>query len=317
MAGQRVSRPSVDTATDGRNGNDFSDFQLSRFRRHLMAENRAADTRTDYIRSVERLAGYLKEQGMPLNPASLTREHVEAFIVAILEQWQPATAAFYFRSLQQYFKWLVDEGEIKASPMARMKVPRVPEKLVPIPKDDAVAVLLKVCSGQDFDSRRDRAMIRVMADTGVRRGGLVSMTIEGLDLDERTVKVFTKPQQELLLPLGKQAARDIDRYLAVRKRHPKGELPQLWIGRYGPMTGSGVYQMLRDRAKEAGIGHVHPHMFRHYFAHTMKVEGAQDEDIMRLGGWKSREMLAKYGKASADERARQVHRRLSPGDRLV
>ena len=62
---------------------------------------------------------------MPQDVASIHREHVEAFITHLLERWRPATAASRFRSLQQFFKWLVEEGEIKESPMEKMRPPRV------------------------------------------------------------------------------------------------------------------------------------------------------------------------------------------------
>ena len=68
---------------------------------------------------------------MPLEAAKLRREHVERFIDHLVQTYEPATAANRFRSLQQFFKWLEEEGEVPASPMARMRPPTVPEDPVP------------------------------------------------------------------------------------------------------------------------------------------------------------------------------------------
>ncbi|MGI8684549.1 MAG: tyrosine-type recombinase/integrase [Acidimicrobiales bacterium] len=62
----------------------------------------------------------------------------------------------------------------------------------------------------------------------------------------------------------------------------------LWLSAKGPLTASGIAQMLRRRAARADIPHLHSHMFRHTFAHTWLAEGGNEGDLMRLAGWRSR-----------------------------
>jgi integrase/recombinase XerC len=70
------------------------------------------------------------------------------------------------------------------------------------------------------------------------------------------------------------------------------------------------------RGRQAGIKGLHPYVFRHTFAHRWRNQGGGDDELMRLVGWRSRTMLHRYGSSLADERAREAHRRLAPGDNL-
>jgi integrase len=75
--------------------------------------------------------------------------------------------------------------------------------------------------------------------------------------------------------------------------------------------------MLERRALDAGIPHLHPHRFRHTFAHLWLAEGGQETDLMRLAGWRSREMVGRYAASAADQRAREAHQQMGIGDRLA
>ena len=170
--------------------------------------------------------------------------------------------------------------------------------------------------GRDFTSRRDTAIVLLLVDTGMRRAECVGMTLDDVDLDRRIVWVLGKGRRPRALPIGRKTAQALDRYLRVREGHRLAYLPHLWAGRNGPMTPSGVYQVVHNRARAAGLAAMHPYQLRHAFATSWLAEGGNENELMLVAGWKSRTMIDRYTKATAVERARASHARLSPADRL-
>jgi len=289
----------------------------SPFKRSLLAANRSPRTVESYGEALAQFTTFLERNGMPSAVAHLRREHVEAFLAELLSKFRPATAANRYRGLQQFFHWAVQEGEIKVSPMVNMQPPNVPDAPPPMLNDADLGKLLRACAGTDFSARRDTALICLLLDTGCRRSEIAGLVLDDLDLDNCCIHVTGKGARPRTVPYGRKTAHAIDRYLRVRAQHRDAERPELWVGRAGPMTPNGIHQTVKDRGAQAGLEGLHSHIFRHGFAHAWLSNGGQEGDLMRLAGWKSRQMLARYGASAADQRAREAYRKqMSPGDRL-
>jgi len=290
-----------------------SDLTLRDFSRSLRARNRSPRTIGSYVESATQLADFRPDQDVAL----LTRRDIEEYLGDVLDKRSASTAATRYRALQQLYRWAVEEELIERSPMEGMRPPTIPEKPVPVLADDTIRALLKAADGKDFADRRDTAIIRLFLEPGgLRLAELAGLTVSDLDLDNDVVLVLGKGRRPRSVPFGAKTGSALTRYMRLRVSHKLAASQSLWLGTRSVLSGNGVAQMLSRRAEQAGLGHVHPHQLRHTAASRWLAAGGSEGDAMRLFGWRSREMLGRYGASQADDRARDAARRLALGDLL-
>lgn len=285
------------------------------FVRYLRAEAKAPRTIEKYVHTVSQLRAFLAANGMPTTVAEIQKEHVREYMVQLLADSKSSTANTRFYALRAFFRYLLEDEEIRWDPMAQLKAPPAPAPVVPVLGSDVIDALLKTCRTNSFEDRRDAAIIMMFYDTGARLSELTNLTLS--DIGDGAARVMGKGSKPRTVLYGASTARILDRYLRARDRHAHAGHPALWLGKRGPTTRWGIRDLLERRASLAGIEHLHPHQFRHTFAHTWLADGGQETDLMRLAGWSSRSMLSRYAASAADERAAESYRRRqSPGDKL-
>jgi site-specific recombinase XerD len=158
---------------------------LRDWRVHLRAKGRRPRTIESYLAVAESFCGYLREHNLPDAVTTVKRSHIEIYLADMHERVSPATVAKAYRSLQQLFRWLVEDGELELSPMLGMSAPHIPEQPVPIIELEDLTALLATCKGNTFEQRRDLAVMRLFLDTGMRASELIGLTVD--DIDPRAV----------------------------------------------------------------------------------------------------------------------------------
>jgi integrase len=128
----------------------------------------------------------------------------------------------------------------------------------------------------------------VLTDDELRR---LLRSCDGRDLDDQVVVVLGKGRRQRAVPFGRKTALALDRYLRLRASHTFAHHRNLWIGRAGAMTPSGLFQVVAERGASVGLPGLRPHQFRHSFAESWLSAGGNEGDLMRLAGWKSRQMV--------------------------
>ena len=223
----------------------------------------------------------------------------------------PYTVQGQARTLTVFFRFAQEEGYLNINIASRLKVPRAPKKIIQTFSEEQLRRLLASAR-----STRDKAILGLFIDTGIRVTELASLHLGDVDLDRGRVKVSGKGAKERFVFFGHRCRRLLWRYINAER--PNVSSDRLFINAYGqPLKARGILEMIRRCGKRAGINGVRcsPHTLRHTFAKRFLLNGGDVFTLQQILGHSSLEMVRRYLALCSQEVGR-LYRPHSPLDQL-
>ena len=288
---------------------DSRDFYVD-----LEAANRTPRTISYYRQKLIPFLDWLQTQGVRQS-AEITPSHVRTYLGELAKSHSPGGVHAHYRAIRGLLRWLTREGVLSADPTRNVRPPRVDlEPLQPV-SIETVKALLATC-GTDEIGLRDRSLLLALLDTGMRAAEVVGANIGDLDLCEGALLIRrSKSRKHRVVFLGRKSRRAVAAYL--RKRGDPGPGEPVWAtAAHGRLTYAGLRDIVRRRAKAAGIPAPTLHSFRRAAAILMLRGGADPVTVSRILGHGSLAVTLCYLRQEQADLA-AVHGRAGPVDRLL
>jgi len=234
-----------------------------------------------YLRDLAKLRAYAEQQTPPLAPADVRLDDLQDFVTHTVRAGLAATSqARLLSAIRGFYRHLLREKVVREDPTELLDSPRIGRHLptfLTVPEVDALVNAIDMSRPL---AHRDRAMVETLYGCGLRVSELCALRRSWLHFSEGFIRVIGKGDKERLVPIGPEAIRQIERYIADERVHlpvkPKAEDIVFLNQRGGALSRVSVFNLVKALAVKAGIHKtISPHTFRHSFA-THLVEGGAD-----------------------------------------
>jgi site-specific recombinase XerD len=268
----------------------------------LRAEGKSNGTIEYYTYLLHPLLSYAGERGWSDSVALLDTHRLREFLTwtatrtfelkvcnnggKTIKKAKPSTAWPYYRALRRLFNWAIEEGYLESSPLATIHFKQPPAPPVEGYSRDELQRLLAVCdldirTGARFTGTRNKGMLLLFVDSGLRRAELANLKLNDLDLENRRIRVVGKGNKVGVVPFSPKTAKVLWAWLILRKQRAKTD--QLWTTEEGKaFSVEGLVTWFKRLKKRAGInspGGVH--RLRHTSA-LQYLRAAKDSFLLQL-----------------------------------
>lgn len=262
------------------------------FLRYLRLErNYSEKTVVSYGTDLEKFECYLKGLDSGLRLENADADIVRGWILEMMDAGMAETSVNRkLSTLRVFYKYLLKKGVITVDPMLVVKGPKRKKPLPAFVKESDMDRLLDGGSFDDsFSGIRDKLVMSVFYETGMRLSELISLNDSDVDLHKSVFKVTGKRNKQRYIPFGEQLKAEIETYLGVRSRDVKNHCEAFFVRENGQM----LYPMMVYRLVKQNLSKVvtlkkrSPHVLRHSFATAMLNNEAELEAVKEILGHES------------------------------
>jgi integrase/recombinase XerC len=252
--------------------------------------NLSPHTVTAYRNDLGQWEQYLTGGKENLDVASVTTSDIRAWLLHLSNEGHGATTLRRkVQAVRSLYKWLMRNGVVSFSPAEQVELARLPKRLPQLVRENTMNTLLdKEINEQDFEQVRNRLIVMMLYETGMRRAELIDLLDHNVDTSKAELKVHGKRDKERIIPFGTELAQWIERYRLLRNEKI-GTCHYFFVRDNGeqlyPML---VYRVVREALTQAGVNSKRsPHVLRHSFATAMLNDGASLNGVKELLGHES------------------------------
>jgi len=286
------------------------DQAITEFMLHQRTSRNSPRTLEYYDWTLNRFKAFLTGQSLS-NVTDVDSGTLRLFMVSLEETMKPNSVHAIMRAVRALFKFLEREELVDRNPMMKIRMPKTDKTILEAFTEAEVELLLKTCDGKDPVDVRNRAMLLLFLDSGLRLAECASLKVGDVDLQSGTMRIMGKGRKERVSKLGATALKAFLRYARMRGG-TAGE--PLWVGKQGNMTAYGIAETIENIGKSAGV-HAHPHKFRRTCALFMLRNGADVFSVQYLLGHSDLGVLRRY-LAQTDRDVTNAHEKYSAVDSM-
>ena len=265
-----------------------------------------------YSKDLRQFEDYVKKykEGI-FDPVDVDTDLVRNWVVVLMdEKLSPVSVNRKLSSLKSFFKFLMKQGSISVNPLRLITGPKTKKPLPYFIKDKEMEFLLDGDGfGEDFEGVRNRLMLEILYDTGIRRSELIGMQDSDVDCESMQIRVTGKRNKQRLIPFAEGLKNLIQAYTEVRNREVGSESGWFFVRKNGEQLSAGiVYTIVKDKLSEIPtLAKRSPHVLRHSFATSMLNNGAELNAVKEILGHSSLASTSVYTHTTFEELKKVYH----------